>query len=87
MENVHFFKFTFSIFSDQDHLDGKSVRGSEDRYRGKAAIHMVSAWASTSRLVLAQLKVEDKSNEITALPDLLHQLALGGCVVTIDAMG
>lgn len=68
-------------------LDGKTVRGSEDRYRGKAAIHMVSAWASASRLVLAQIKVEDKSNEITALPTLLHQLALGGCVVTIDAMG
>lgn len=68
-------------------LDGKTVCGSQDRYQGKAAIHMVSAWASTSRLVLAQLKVEDKSNEITALPRLLHQLALGGCVVTIDAMG
>jgi predicted transposase YbfD/YdcC len=68
-------------------LDGKTVCGSQDRYRGKAAIHMVSAWASASRLVLAQLKGEDKSNEITALPALLHQLALGGCVVTIDAMG
>jgi len=68
-------------------LDGKTVRGSQDRYRGKAAIHMVSAWASVNRLVLAQIKVEDKSNEITALPELLHQLALGGCVVTIDAMG
>lgn len=68
-------------------LDGKTVRGSEDRYRGKAAIHLVSAWASTSRLILAQIKVEDKSNEITALPALLHQLVLDGCVVTIDAMG
>jgi Transposase DDE domain len=68
-------------------LDGKTVCGSQDRDRGKAAIHMVSAWASASRLVLAQIKVDDTSNEITALPALLHQLALGGCVVTIDAMG
>jgi predicted transposase YbfD/YdcC len=48
---------------------------------------MVSAWASASRLVVAQIKVEDQSNEITALPALLHQLALGGCVITIDALG
>ena len=68
-------------------LDGKTVRGSEDRYQGKAAIHMVSAWASASRLVLAQVKGEDQSNEITALPDLLRQSAIKGCVVTIDAMG
>lgn len=68
-------------------LDGKTVRGSHDRYRGKTAIHMVSAWASASRLVLAPVKVEDKSNEITALPELLRQLALKGCVVTIDAIG
>jgi predicted transposase YbfD/YdcC len=68
-------------------LDGKTICGSHDRYHGKAAIHIVSAWASASRLVLAQLKVEDKSNEITALPALLGQLALGGCVVTIDAIG
>jgi predicted transposase YbfD/YdcC len=68
-------------------LDGKTVCGSQDRYRGKAAIHMVSAWASASRLVLAQIKVEDKSNEITALPELLRLLAIKGCVITIDAMG
>jgi predicted transposase YbfD/YdcC len=68
-------------------LDGKTVRGAQDRYRGKTAIHMVSAWASASRLVLAQVKVEDKSNEMTALPELLRQLAIKGCVVTIDAMG
>ena len=67
-------------------LDGKTVRGSQDRSRGKAAIHMLSAWASTSRLVLAQLKGAEKSNEITALPDLLRQLALKGCVVTLDAL-
>ncbi|HEY7419378.1 MAG TPA: ISAs1 family transposase [Ktedonobacteraceae bacterium] len=68
-------------------LDGKTMRGSHDRYHGKAAIHIVSAWASASRLVLAQVKVEDKSNEITALPEVLRQLAMSGCVVTIDAMG
>jgi predicted transposase YbfD/YdcC len=68
-------------------LDGKAVRGSLDRGEGKQAIHMVSAWASANRVVLAQTKVDEKSNEITALPDLLQCLALAGCVVTIDAMG
>jgi predicted transposase YbfD/YdcC len=68
-------------------LDGKTVRRSHDRGAGKAAIHMVSAWASTNRLVLAQVKTDAKSNEITALPDLLRCLALSGCIVTIDAMG
>jgi predicted transposase YbfD/YdcC len=68
-------------------LDGKTVRGSHDRANGKAAIHMVSAWASANRLVLAQVKVDAKSNEITAIPELLRVLALEGCIVTIDAMG
>jgi len=68
-------------------LDGKTVRGSHDRWSGKQAIHMVSAWATANRLVLAQVKVDNKSNEITALPELLGQLALAGCIVTIDAMG
>src|SRR6266567_5773961 len=68
-------------------LDGKTVRRSHDRANGKAAIHMVSAWASTNRLVLAQVKVNDKSNEITAIPELLRALAIEGCIVTIDAMG
>lgn len=68
-------------------VDGKAVRRSHDRAAGKRAIHMVSAWASVNRLVLAQQKVGDKSNEITALPELLRQLALSGCIVTIDAMG
>jgi predicted transposase YbfD/YdcC len=48
---------------------------------------MVSAWANTNRLVLGQVKVEDKSNEITAIPELLAILDLNGCVVSIDAMG
>lgn len=68
-------------------IDGKSVRRSAERGIGKGAIQMVSAWATESRLVLAQTKVDAKSNEITALPGLLEQLAITGCIVTIDAMG
>ncbi len=68
-------------------IDGKLLRHSFDRGLGKAAIHMVSAWASVNRLVLGQLKVDDKSNEITAIPELLKLLVLKGCIVTIDAMG
>lgn len=68
-------------------LDGKTVRGSRDEPRGKAAIHMVSAWAASNRLVLAQVKVDAKSNEITAIPELLRALTIEGCIVTIDAMG
>jgi predicted transposase YbfD/YdcC len=68
-------------------LDGKTVRRSHDRGAGKPALHLVSAWASANRLVLAQVAVDDHSNEITALPVLLRQLAVTGCLVTIDAMG
>jgi predicted transposase YbfD/YdcC len=68
-------------------LDGKTVRGSRDESGGKAAIHMVSAWAASNRLVLAQVKVDAKSNEITAIPELLRVLVLEGCIITIDAMG
>lgn len=68
-------------------VDGKQLRRSHDAAAGKAAIHMVSAWAATNRLVLGQRKVDEKSNEITAIPDLLEALDIRGCVVTIDAMG
>lgn len=68
-------------------IDGKCVRRSHDRGRGKAAIHMVSAWACDNRLVLGQVKTDEKSNEITAIPQLLRVLELKGCIVTIDAMG
>jgi predicted transposase YbfD/YdcC len=68
-------------------LDGKTVRRSFDRANQKAAIHMVSAWAATNHLVLGQVKVDAKSNEITAIPALLELLDLHGCIVTIDAMG
>ena len=68
-------------------LDGKSARHSYDKGKGKGAIHMVSAWASENQLVLGQVKVTDKSNEITAIPKLLNLLDVSGCIVTIDAMG
>jgi predicted transposase YbfD/YdcC len=68
-------------------IDGTTRRHSFARATATAAIHMGSAWASANRLVLGQLKVEEKSNEITAIPKLLHLLALKGAVVTIDAMG
>jgi len=68
-------------------LDGKTLRGSHDRSAGQRALHMVSAWASANRLVLAQVAVDGKSNEITALPLLLEMLDLRGCTVTIDAIG
>ena len=68
-------------------IDGKTLRRSHDHEAGKKALHVVSAWAVENRLVLAQLATEEKSNEITAIPLLLRQLALAGCIVTIDAMG
>lgn len=76
-----------TIAGDSIAIDGKTLRRSFDRGRGKAAIHMISAWSSAQRLVLGQLKVDDKTNEITAIPDLLDMLSLKGCIVTIDAMG
>lgn len=68
-------------------IDGKTLRRSHDSGSGKAAIHMVSAWAAENRLVLGQVKTEEKSNEITAIPELLKLLEIKGCIVTIDAMG
>lgn len=68
-------------------VDGKTVRRSHDQRRGKAALHLVSAWATANRLVLGQVATAAKSNEITAIPELLRLLALKGCIVTIDAAG
>ena len=68
-------------------IDGKTLRRSHDRSGNKAAIHRVSAWACENGLVLGQLKTEEKSNKITAIPTLLKLLELKGCIVTIDAMG
>ncbi len=67
-------------------IDGKRLRGSGEHGK-KTIIHMVSAWSSANNMVLAQQKVNDKSNEITAIPALLDVLVLKGCIVTIDAMG
>jgi len=68
-------------------IDGKTCRRSHDRANGKGPIHMVNAWAVQNHLVLGQVKTEDKSNEITAIPELLKVIDVEGCVVTIDAMG
>jgi predicted transposase YbfD/YdcC len=68
-------------------IDGKTARRSHDRTAGKAAIQTVSAWASQTHLVLGQRHVKEHSNEQTALPLLLEQLELAGCIVSIDAMG
>jgi predicted transposase YbfD/YdcC len=68
-------------------IDGKTLRGSYDRRDGKAAIPMVSAWATANALSLGQVVVGAKSNEITAIPALLRLLEITGAVVTIDAMG
>jgi len=68
-------------------LDGKAVRRSGSSASGKKAIHMVSAYARAGGLVLTQSKVDDKSNEITALPEVLKRLELSGALVSIDAMG
>ncbi len=68
-------------------IDGKTLRRSFDPANGKNALHLVSAWAHENRLVLAQRAVEDKSNEITAIPHLLEMLDITGAIVTLDAMG
>jgi predicted transposase YbfD/YdcC len=68
-------------------IDGKTLRRSHDRSSNKAAIHMVGAWATQTGVTLGQVKTEDKSNEITAIPELLKLLEIKGCIITIDAMG
>lgn len=68
-------------------IDGKTVRRSRDRTIGQDAIHLVSAWASANEIVLGQVKTDEASNEITAIPALLDLLDVQGCIVTIDAIG
>jgi predicted transposase YbfD/YdcC len=69
-------------------VDGKHLRGSKRRKRDRTeGLRLVSAWAAETRMVLGQVKTEEKSNEITAIPELLRLLELAGCIVTIDAMG
>jgi predicted transposase YbfD/YdcC len=67
--------------------DGKTLRRSHNRTKGVGPVHVVSAWAGVNGVVLGQVAVDEKSNEITAIPALLKVLALSGCIVTIDAMG
>ena len=68
-------------------VDGKQLQGSKDSFLGKRAIYMVSAWAEANELVLGQRKVDEKSNEITAIPELLKILDISSCIITIDAIG
>ena len=68
-------------------IDGKTLKGSYDRKTNQSALHMVSAWASQNRLMLGQVKVENKTNEIKAIPALLKLLDISGCIISIDAMG
>jgi predicted transposase YbfD/YdcC len=68
-------------------IDGKQIHGSAEKVHGKQAINIVSAWATANQLVLGQVKVAEKSNEISAIPQLLQLLELSGCLVTIDAIG
>ena len=68
-------------------FDGKTSRGSYDTFKNQSAIHLVNAWSTQNSIVLGQYKVDDKSNEITALPKLLSMLSVAGCIISIDAMG
>lgn len=68
-------------------IDGKTLRRSFNTKDEKSAIHMVSAWSTANGVVLGQEKTAEKSNEITAIPELLNSLAIKGCIITIDAMG
>ena len=76
-----------SVLEEVIPIDGKSLRGSYDREKGLKNLHLVTAWASEQRLVLGQVKVEDHSNEITAIPALLELIDIAGAIVTLDAMG
>ncbi|MCL2726535.1 MAG: ISAs1 family transposase [Polyangiaceae bacterium] len=68
-------------------IDGKTLRGSFDRRRGRSALHVISAWVSEAGITLGQIVTEEKSNEITAIPELLQTIDVRGATVTLDAMG
>jgi len=68
-------------------LDGKTLRGSKDTFHEKSPVHLVHAWSVEQNICLGQLKTSEKSNEITAIPELLDLLDIKGCIITIDAMG
>ena len=76
-----------TLLNDVIAIDGKTVCGSKDSFHQKSPIHIVSAWSNGNQLVLGQRKVDGKSNEITAIPELLELLDIKGSIVTIDAMG
>lgn len=76
-----------SIKKEVIRIDGKSIRGFKDRFHEQRPIHMVSALASENELLLSQIKVDQKSNEITAIPQLLKLLDIEGSIITIDAVG
>jgi predicted transposase YbfD/YdcC len=78
---------SLAVGGDVIAIDGKTLRGSVDRAAGKSALHLVSAWSTKNRVVLAQVATDAHSNEITAIPKLLRMLELMGAVVTLDAMG
>jgi predicted transposase YbfD/YdcC len=84
-----FMAWTSAVAEHLEHevvaIDGKSMRGA--RVDSKRIVHLISAWADQNHMVLGQLKVDEKSNEITAIPRLLELLVIKGCIVTIDAMG
>jgi predicted transposase YbfD/YdcC len=84
---VNWIRSLTGVFEGLVAIDGKTLRRSHNRRDGTAAIHMVSAWASEHGMVLGQVKTDEKSNEITAIPELLRALSIKGCLVTIDAMG
>jgi len=78
---------TIDISKEIIAIDGKTLRGSHNRKKGVKPLHLVSAWAVKNKLTLGQIKTEEKSNEITAIPRLLNMLDIKGSIVTIDAMG
>lgn len=85
-----FIQWVQSIFGSENtfvHIDGKSLTGSRDDTHGKKMLHLVHAWASEQNILLGQIRTEEKTNEITAIPELLAVLDLAGCIITIDAMG
>lgn len=79
--------FGENVAGDIVNIDGKALRRSYDTESGKSMIYMVSAWANSNNILLGQVKVDDKSNEITAIPQLLDLINVEGSLVTIDAMG
>lgn len=86
----HFLDWVRQVTLSGDELiafDGKTLRSSFDTGHDQHPIHMVSAWASKKKLVLGQIKVDEKFNEITAIPRLIELLDINGCLITIDAMG